>query len=62
MPPTFVVIIGTAAAAVGAPYRVVLIDADLRRRLGAYGHEKARRFGWDVVASQIAEVYNIIEG
>ena len=23
-----------------------------------YGHEKARRFGWDVVASQIVEVYN----
>jgi hypothetical protein len=25
--------------------------------MGEYGHEKARRFGWDVVASQIVEVY-----
>jgi hypothetical protein len=25
--------------------------------MGAYGREKASRFGWDVVAAQILEVY-----
>jgi len=45
-------------AELGAALIILARDADLRRRLGAYGHEKARRFGWDVVASQIVEVYN----
>jgi hypothetical protein len=25
--------------------------------MGAYGHEKARRYAWEVVAQQIVEVY-----
>jgi phosphatidylinositol alpha-mannosyltransferase len=45
-------------AELGAALIILARDADLRRRMGAYGHEKARRFGWDVVASQIVEVYN----
>jgi phosphatidylinositol alpha-mannosyltransferase len=45
-------------AELGAALLILARDADLRRRLGAYGHEKARLFGWDVVASQIVEVYN----
>jgi len=36
---------------------VLARDAELRRRMGAYGREKAGRFGWDVVAAQILEVY-----
>jgi phosphatidylinositol alpha-mannosyltransferase len=45
-------------AELGAALIILARDADLRRRMGGYGHEKARRFGWDVVASQIVEVYN----
>jgi hypothetical protein len=25
--------------------------------MGAYGHEKARRYSWDTVASQVIDVY-----
>jgi hypothetical protein len=32
-------------------------DAELRTRMGAYGHEKAGRYAWDAVASQVIEVY-----
>ena len=44
-------------AELGAALIILARDADLRRRMGAYGHEKARRYAWDVVASQIVEVY-----
>jgi phosphatidylinositol alpha-mannosyltransferase len=32
-------------------------DADLRRRLADYAQKKARRYSWDVVASEVVEVY-----
>jgi glycosyltransferase involved in cell wall biosynthesis len=32
-------------------------DAELRRRMGAYGHEKARRYSWETVSTQVIEVY-----
>jgi phosphatidyl-myo-inositol alpha-mannosyltransferase len=32
-------------------------DRDLRTRLAEYGVEKARRYSWDSVASQVVEVY-----
>jgi phosphatidylinositol alpha-mannosyltransferase len=32
-------------------------DADLRRKLADYAQKKARRYSWDVVASEIVEVY-----
>jgi phosphatidyl-myo-inositol alpha-mannosyltransferase len=44
-------------AELGSALIVLARDADLRRRMGAYGREKAGRFGWDVVAAQILEVY-----
>jgi len=33
-------------------------DAELRRRLAAYGVQKARRYSWDHVASEVVEVYH----
>jgi phosphatidylinositol alpha-mannosyltransferase len=44
-------------AELGAALIILARDPELRRRMGDYGHEKARRFGWEVVASQIVEVY-----
>jgi phosphatidyl-myo-inositol alpha-mannosyltransferase len=44
-------------AELGSALIILARDAELRRRLGAYGREKAGRFGWDVVAAQILEVY-----
>lgn len=44
-------------AELGSALIILARDADLRRRMGAYGREKASRFGWDVVAAQILEVY-----
>jgi phosphatidyl-myo-inositol alpha-mannosyltransferase len=44
-------------AELGSALIILARDADLRRRMGAYGREKASRFGWDVVAAQIFEVY-----
>ena len=32
-------------------------DAELRGRLGEYGREKARRYSWESVASEIVQVY-----
>ncbi|TMF31852.1 MAG: glycosyltransferase family 4 protein, partial [Chloroflexi bacterium] len=32
-------------------------DADLRRRLSDYALQKARRYSWDLVASEVVEVY-----
>jgi phosphatidylinositol alpha-mannosyltransferase len=44
-------------AELGAALIVLARDAQLRARLGMFGHEKARRYAWDVVASQVIEVY-----
>jgi phosphatidylinositol alpha-mannosyltransferase len=44
-------------AELGSALIILARDADLRRRMGAFGREKASRFGWDVVAAQILEVY-----
>ncbi|HEY8802826.1 MAG TPA: glycosyltransferase family 4 protein, partial [Candidatus Dormibacteraeota bacterium] len=44
-------------AELGAALIILARDAELRRRLGAYGHEKARRFAWEAVASQVIETY-----
>jgi phosphatidylinositol alpha-mannosyltransferase len=44
-------------AELGSALIILARDADLRRRMGAYGHEKARRYGWETVASKIVEVY-----
>jgi phosphatidylinositol alpha-mannosyltransferase len=45
-------------AELGAALIVLARDPELRRRMGAYGHEKARRYAWDRVALQIVEVYD----
>ena len=44
-------------AELGAALIVLARDAELRARMGAYGHEKARRYAWESVASQVIEVY-----
>jgi phosphatidylinositol alpha-mannosyltransferase len=44
-------------AELGSALIILARDADLRRRMGAYGQEKARRYGWETVAAQIVEVY-----
>jgi len=45
-------------AELSAALIILARDADLRRRMGDYGHEKAKRYGWEAVASQIVEVYD----
>jgi phosphatidyl-myo-inositol alpha-mannosyltransferase len=44
-------------AELGATLVVLARDAELRARMGAYGHEKARRYAWDAVAAQVIDVY-----
>jgi phosphatidylinositol alpha-mannosyltransferase len=44
-------------AELGSALTILARDGELRRRMGAYGHEKARRYAWEVVASQIVGVY-----
>ncbi|MDQ2943192.1 MAG: glycosyltransferase family 4 protein, partial [Candidatus Dormibacteraeota bacterium] len=44
-------------AELGGALIILARDAELRRRIGAYGHDKARRYAWEVVASQVIEVY-----
>jgi len=44
-------------AELGAALIILGRDAELRGRMGAYGHEKARRYAWDSVASRVIEVY-----
>jgi phosphatidylinositol alpha-mannosyltransferase len=44
-------------AELGAALVILARDAELRRRMGAVGHEKAKRFAWDRVATQVVEVY-----
>jgi phosphatidylinositol alpha-mannosyltransferase len=41
----------------GAALVILARDADLRRRMGAYAQEKARRYSWDSVAAEVVEVY-----
>lgn len=44
-------------AELGAALLILARDADLRRRLGAHGLERAQRFSWQSVASEVIEVY-----
>ena len=44
-------------AELGAALIILARDAELRARMGAFGHQKARRYAWDAVASQVIEVY-----
>jgi phosphatidylinositol alpha-mannosyltransferase len=44
-------------AELGAALIILARDAELRNRMGAYGHEKARRYSWETVSSQVIEVY-----
>jgi phosphatidylinositol alpha-mannosyltransferase len=44
-------------AELGAALIILARDAELRARMGAYGHEKARRYAWEAVASRVIEVY-----
>src|ERR1700736_1872637 len=44
-------------AELGAALIILARDAQLRRRMGAYGHEKARRYAWEAVASQVIDTY-----
>jgi phosphatidylinositol alpha-mannosyltransferase len=44
-------------AELGAALVVLGRDAELRRRMGAYGLQKARRYAWEEVASQVVDVY-----
>jgi phosphatidylinositol alpha-mannosyltransferase len=44
-------------AELGAALIVLARDAELRARMGAFGHQKARRYAWETVASQVIEVY-----
>jgi len=46
-----------AWAELGGALVILARDAELRRRIGTYGLEKARRYGWEEVASQVLEVY-----
>ena len=44
-------------AELGAALVILARDAELRRRMGAAGYEKAQRYSWASVASQVVEVY-----
>jgi phosphatidylinositol alpha-mannosyltransferase len=44
-------------AELGAALVILARDDQLRRRMGAAGHEKAQRYSWPSVASQVVEVY-----
>jgi phosphatidylinositol alpha-mannosyltransferase len=44
-------------AELGAALVIMARDADLRRRLGTYGYDKARRYAWDRVAARVVDVY-----
>ncbi|HXM71705.1 MAG TPA: glycosyltransferase family 4 protein [Candidatus Dormibacteraeota bacterium] len=49
-------------AELGAALIILARDAELRARMGAYGHQKARRYAWEAVASQVIEVYQEARG
>jgi phosphatidylinositol alpha-mannosyltransferase len=42
----------------GTSLIVLARDADLRRRMGGYAREKAWRYSWPSVASEVVDVYN----
>jgi phosphatidylinositol alpha-mannosyltransferase len=44
-------------AELGAALVVLARDQELRRRMGAYGLEKARRYAWEEVAARVVDVY-----
>ena len=44
-------------AELGAALVILARDPELRRRMGAAGHDKALRYSWKAVASQVTEVY-----
>jgi phosphatidylinositol alpha-mannosyltransferase len=44
-------------AELGAALIILARDAELRQRMGAFGHEKARKYSWPHVAKQVVEVY-----
>jgi len=44
-------------AELGAALVILARDPELRRRLGTYGYDKARRYAWDRVASQVVDIY-----
>ena len=44
-------------AELGAALVILARDAELRRRMGAAGYDKAQRYSWASVASQVVEVY-----
>jgi glycosyltransferase involved in cell wall biosynthesis len=44
-------------AELGAALVVLARDQELRRRMGAYGLQKARRYAWEEVAAQVVDVY-----
>ncbi|TME05161.1 MAG: glycosyltransferase family 4 protein [Chloroflexi bacterium] len=46
-----------AWAELGAALVILARDAELRARMGAAGYEKAQRYSWGAVASQVVEVY-----
>jgi phosphatidylinositol alpha-mannosyltransferase len=49
-------------AELGAALVILARDPELRRRMGAYGLEKARRYAWEAVAHEIVKVYNEARG
>src|SRR3989475_10639354 len=46
-----------AWAELGGALVILARDSELRRRIGTYGLEKARRYAWEEVASQVLEGY-----
>jgi phosphatidylinositol alpha-mannosyltransferase len=46
----------------GASLVILARDPDLRRRLGDYAREKAQRYSWQSVASEVVEVYQEARG
>jgi D-inositol-3-phosphate glycosyltransferase len=45
------------AGALAAKIRTLLLDESLRQRLGSQASRWAQRFGWDVIADQILDLY-----
>ena len=45
-------------AELGAALVILARDGELRRRMGAAGFQKAQRYSWESVASQVLEVYD----
>ncbi|MDQ6880278.1 MAG: hypothetical protein M3082_21755, partial [Candidatus Dormibacteraeota bacterium] len=45
-------------AELGSALVILARDVELRMRMGAYAHEKARHYSWESVAAQILDVYS----